>query len=474
MEFKEFWDRYVAGKTPVDHEVALSIFSLPISEKITEEYDIVDTMLSLLNDYNKSRAFEELFELVEVLKVHNPSVYSRVFHYLNEDLITYFCYRGDQEKVAYLAEAFIEDPLRDYDVLLKALRKVNFYGYPSLVGRWASVIYDEVNDSPDLVGAAAFDLAILKNYQELEKAYDRHCEGKAFDWQHFDEQMASFDFEVDDVYYDLLEAGLTDKFEEANAFFTENRRRNLEYLQKMFMRYMHSRQVPFNVSGVIWDLFYAYWESSEEEIDEYGEEVEINEEEYFHLEPKGFYDFAGKQSGFILDYRFNAAAIFWGGSYVYDFLHVANLISPEEHGQFQPMIQRAQKLFMKENYDSLWEYSFVHQWGIPDSKSEPQVAEEKAVFARSFEWVKGSSPFPKKEDDPEWQALRNEFQEERISPLDRLLPKAVPPTQPIRAEKKPGRNEKVDVKYADGTVKRGVKYKKVQLDVEAGKCEIIN
>lgn len=473
MKFETFWYRYVAGRDPIDHAAALSIFSQPLPEEVTESYDMMDTMLALLDSYTTQRAYEELYELAEALKEHNPSIYGEAFHYLNEGLITYFCYRGDEEKVARLAEAFIGNPLRDYDMLLLALKKANFYGYSSLVGRWASTIYGEVNESPDLIGGAAFDLVILGSYLEFEKAYDRLREGKAFDWPYFNEQMASFDFEVDAIYHDLLEAGLTNKFEKASAFFTENQRRNLEYLQKMFMRYMHSRQVPFNVSGVIWDFFYAYWESPEEDIDEYEEEEEINEDEYFHLEPKGFYGFAEKQSGFILDYRINAAAILWGGTYVYDFLYAANLIPAEEHGQFQPVIQRAQKLFMKENYDALWEYSFVHQWGIPDSKSEPQVAEEQAAFARTFEWARGSSPFPKKEDDPEWQALQEEFREERTNWLDRIAPRSVPPTQPIRAEKKPGRNEKVDVKYADGTIKRGIKYKKVQRDVEAGKCEII-
>ena len=107
-------------------------------------------------------------------------------------------------------------------------------------------------------------------------------------------------------------------------------------------------------------------------------------------------------------------------------------------------------------------------------KSEEEVAEEQEAFARSFGWYSTSESPLKPEDDPEWQALREEFQEERIGLFDRILPRPVPPTQPIRVENKIGRNEKVDVKYTDGTVKKGIKYKKVQRDVETGKCEIID
>ncbi len=50
---------------------------------------------------------------------------------------------------------------------------------------------------------------------------------------------------------------------------------------------------------------------------------------------------------------------------------------------------------------------------------------------------------------------------------------AIPYHDPITAPKKIGRNEKVDVKYEDGTIKKGVKYKKVKKDIELGKCSIV-
>jgi len=50
---------------------------------------------------------------------------------------------------------------------------------------------------------------------------------------------------------------------------------------------------------------------------------------------------------------------------------------------------------------------------------------------------------------------------------------SIPYHDPIKAPKKIGRNEKVDVKYEDGTVKKGIKYKKVKKDIDLGKCSII-
>jgi len=44
---------------------------------------------------------------------------------------------------------------------------------------------------------------------------------------------------------------------------------------------------------------------------------------------------------------------------------------------------------------------------------------------------------------------------------------------PRRVEKLPGRNDSVNVRYADGTIKKNVKFKKVEQDVKDGKCELL-
>lgn len=47
------------------------------------------------------------------------------------------------------------------------------------------------------------------------------------------------------------------------------------------------------------------------------------------------------------------------------------------------------------------------------------------------------------------------------------------PVQPVVKQPTPGRNDKVAVRYTDGTVMREVKYKKVEADVEVGRCELL-
>jgi preprotein translocase subunit SecA len=44
----------------------------------------------------------------------------------------------------------------------------------------------------------------------------------------------------------------------------------------------------------------------------------------------------------------------------------------------------------------------------------------------------------------------------------------------MKSEKMAGRNDKVSVQYTDGTIKRDVKYKKVEDDILNNKCILID
>jgi len=44
---------------------------------------------------------------------------------------------------------------------------------------------------------------------------------------------------------------------------------------------------------------------------------------------------------------------------------------------------------------------------------------------------------------------------------------------PVKSEKVAGRNDRVTVQYQDGSVVKDVKYKKVEDDIKAGKCIVL-
>ena len=52
-------------------------------------------------------------------------------------------------------------------------------------------------------------------------------------------------------------------------------------------------------------------------------------------------------------------------------------------------------------------------------------------------------------------------------------PKAEEKIMPVKSERVAGRNDKVTVQYPDGRVLKDVKFKKVEDDVKAGRCIVI-
>lgn len=94
--------------------------------------------------------------------------------------------------------------------------------------------------------------------------------------------------------------------------------------------------------------------------------------------------------------------------------------------------------------------------------------------------------------DPELKSLQKEFKTKRKSLFSEMPSnnpgeppaqaagrapsknKYAKPVKPVRSGHKIGRNEKIDVRYTDGTVKKSIKYKFVKQDIEEGKCEIIS
>jgi len=63
---------------------------------------------------------------------------------------------------------------------------------------------------------------------------------------------------------------------------------------------------------------------------------------------------------------------------------------------------------------------------------------------------------------------------ENNGPMPELPPPPVEKTAPIRVQKIANRNDLVSVRYADGSVKRDVKYKKVEEDLKNNRCIIID
>ena len=184
----------------------------------------------------------------------------------------------------------------------------------------------------------------------------------------------------------------------------------------------------------------------------------------------------------IMDIRFESVLGLWGSRYVYEFLRARNIITETVYQAALSVIEQLKTKLVEENRKDLWRFSFVHRWEPLSSMNQAEWQAEKELFEQSFD-----QPFKGKirpgfflETEAKIAERLRELRADDDVPGFMLPPK--PEKEEIRAaqtsaSRKPlpkiGRNEKVDVKYEDGTVKRGIKFKNVLKDLESGKCELI-
>jgi len=221
---------------------------------------------------------------------------------------------------------------------------------------------------------------------------------------------------------------------------------------------MKENNMSFPVSGSIWNYLYEYWENGKKEV---------NPQKYFDLKEKEFKGYVRNKSGMILDYRFVSVLILWGSSYVYDYLKLAKLIEAAEYENVKKTIKSLKESLINENSVDLWRYDFVHNWERSKMVSEEEQKTEQEIFKKSLNQKEGISDkndgfFIESQAEIEERlfGFEESMQESQPAPTKRKLPKI-------------GRNERVTVKYKDGTIKEQIKFKRVKEDLEKGNCEMI-
>jgi len=101
--------------------------------------------------------------------------------------------------------------------------------------------------------------------------------------------------------------------------------------------------------------------------------------------------------------------------------------------------------------------SFLMKAEIPVDQAEDVQAAQRQRTARNY---------------------REQKEESRSALADNQMQSSRPPvqqqTQPVQSQKIAGRNQRVNVQYADGSVKKEVKYKMVEDDIKNNKCVLID
>ena len=453
MDFEEFWKNYTSKDIITISDLVIEVFNQKLPNSIEEKYDLGEIITEFSGHHETAKKYDEIENFGEVLKNNQPNLYKKEGEYVNEALIKYYCFTKNEEKLKIQIEDAITREY-DYDLLLKSIKQLQYNQYIDEVNKIIELEYRKVKESPKLIQGAEFDLAIIKYYIELEQLYKDQKDNSNFDLTSFIDKAGQYGFNFNHDYCNHLEIGLFDNsthvLEKLLMEFPNDRAYIMASLEMKFLKFMQLRKCSFPVGGMIWYKLFQYFEDRRTK----------SWQNYFKFDTNSFRTFINNLSGFLYRNTIEKALIIWGSSYFLDFIYQSQIILEGQYHDQKEIIERIKSEFKEINKHDLWEFSFIHKWAPDETTNLENWNTERNLFESSYELDIDQKEFNKLKLN---KLFGNSFhdQENHIS-----SPK------PIRT-KKIGRNEKVNVKYIDGTIKKDIKYKKIESDIKNGKCEII-
>ncbi len=475
MTIEQFWElcRQKNGIEVYEDLIAL-INGEEISTSILEEeYDLVSLILEIKNAFEKNKDYDTIQELYVLLEEKQSPLFKRLNPYFMDEAVVYHCFKKNEEALSGYVDRYIADPLDDIDLLFRSHRFLVFYGQSQLVEKLSRSIYKTVNESPEVWGdGSELSKSLLRI--ELQKYYEKYLQTGELDLSSLNEEMEAFGFnddgEILDTFEDALQYDYRANMGELVNHFKSDRGNFIDSVYCYFYRYMHEKGIPFMVSGEIWDTMLQYWGK------ENGKQYK-DTNRFFAINHKKFDHYLSSQGGMIMDYRINIFAGLWGAGHVFEFLSSLQLIKDKTYQSFNSFYNKFTKV-LTEGYfaPNLWQFSFVMDWGQVSGMKDYAWAKQIDLFSESFDLKEevDSSPLLKPKEYEEAEIVAEESEQESTE----ILPTSTP-TLPTKITKpkivlprKFGRNEKVKVRYKNGSEKE-TKFKKVEKDLHSGECELL-
>jgi hypothetical protein len=378
MTTEEFWGKYINEDIMEIFDDSCTFFSKELPQEFIDNYDVGEVILETKGHQETAKNFDNVLKFTDILQNSQPQLYKENFQYFNDFLIDYFCFHQDMPKVKKAFSLFIENPLQDYDAYLLGFKKILFYQHSELLEQAIAENFATVNESDKLVGNAAYDLAIVKFYMSLQEVFTTGKEN--IDKSSFLSKLSAYNFNFNETFLSSLETGLLKSqfdLDKVRDLLKKDKKNATFILQGYFLRYMHGKGFEFYLSGKIWDAIHGYWQLNNNS--------KKTTDSFFTIQTELFEKYlAGYSSDMFLDNKPEMIAILWGSVYVFEFLYKHNIISEE---LFYSFIETSRKLKGKvigQFTSYLWKSNFVHGWEKPDCISETEFLEENKIFLKSI------------------------------------------------------------------------------------------
>ncbi len=379
MKVEEFWNKYINNDILEIFDDACELFSNELPDHFIEEYDVEEVLLEVRGHQEDEKNFDNVLKFTEIIKNNQPELYQNIFQYYDDFLIDYYCFKQDAEQVKKAFVNFIENPLADFDTYLTQLNRALFYQHTEILEQSVNEeSYRLIQNADKLIGGAEFDLAFIKMYTTLQNVFE--SKGKNPSISSFIAKMEGYDFEFKDSFTSSIETGLfkpTLDADNINDILKKDKEEAFTIIRSSFLRFMHSKGMPFYVSAKITDQLLSYWHEENK--------TAKTTDAFFTIETTSFGEFINGLSGdFYTSNESESIAILWGSVHFYEFLYKHNYISHETFDIFLDTSRVLKGQYIVRYLPDLWKSDFIHLWAKPECISETEFVQEQRIFNKSL------------------------------------------------------------------------------------------
>lgn len=366
------------------YDLVIGTLKAPLAESFVEDLDLGAVLVEMLGAFESEKDFDKILNLAEVCSSFQPILYKKEHFYFDEFLINWHLFHQDTEKLTGPLDRFKENPVKGIESMIRALKSLLFYGYTDIVVSLAEKTSGPVEESPELVSGAGYELDAVRYNKYLEQYYKQYLDTHEFNCKQFAQEINDISFEFSSHTMDLIEKSIIggqdqEVAEVLRQDFSKNRHGCTVYVGGCFQKYMyHKNRMSFTCSGILWHGMVNYW-------NECAESKTADFIAYFSLDSDSFDKYlVGVMGGFIPLNTADAVAILWGAYYVYDFLMSAGIIKEHIHAEFIRSIYLLKARMVRVVTNDLWKFNFVHRWGLPEGVTEEACCAEEEIFVKSL------------------------------------------------------------------------------------------
>lgn len=463
-DFDQWYEQFSEASPQEQHQCLLEIISKPIPLEFAEDVDLASLLIDvecLLEDNN---LIEQALAFTTILQKQQPELYHQEFYYFDNYPIRVALFNQELALIAPALARYRQNPVKSIDFLLPMLDDLRFYDIREQAVEISRAVYKPVATSRDLLGGSADALGAVVIADLLEQAYGQIQQGQSVDWENWEQDAKSFDFqgtpEVQQEIIQNLSGQVLDGLEIIRLFQKQLDSVFPQLSLRFTVHMANQYQLSFVCSQAIWSAVMGALD-----------ERDLPKKQLSH--PDRFFSISAKEleryvvqliGGFLSSRQAKGFATLWGIPHVYDFLRTAGVITDSVYESAIQVVTNHKKTLLDHWQGPLWRYSFIHRWGKPAYQSEADFEAEAKRFADTFNQSESLSTEPAEKTD--WDAkfsdvagkIAPNLTKQQSSSVSKAPAKSPSPAKPFKSAK--SRKSPLQEVKALGKGGKGAKKKK--------------